>query len=229
LCGWCLDRARKRVICASPQRRSASPARCKYPAERVGGAVPTRRLTSGVLRWYGRSVGAWDPVPLEYSIVWLTCAVTCGLDANRGWLAGCCSRSSTCWFAGYSASRSWCSARTWPRMLSCWPSGTRTRAAPERRADTVRAGRPGVVRCASAADTPSALGRGLPRDASDAAGLAPSGGCEKVRHEQTAQARPPAGNSQHRPPGERESAVGLPPDPRRADQARPHNRGVHRL
>jgi hypothetical protein len=32
-----------------------------YSAGRVGGAVPTRRLTSGVLRWYGRSVGAWDP------------------------------------------------------------------------------------------------------------------------------------------------------------------------
>ena len=44
-----------------------------------------------------------------------------------GWLAGCCSRSSTCWFAGYSAWPSWYSARTWRRTLSCWCSGTRTR------------------------------------------------------------------------------------------------------
>src|SRR5690349_5490534 len=44
-----------------------------------------------------------------------------------GWLAGCCSRSSTCWFTRYSASLSYCSARTWPRMLSCWCSGMRTR------------------------------------------------------------------------------------------------------
>jgi len=44
-----------------------------------------------------------------------------------GRLAGCCSRSSTCWFAGYSASLSWCSVRTWRRMLNCWCSGTRTR------------------------------------------------------------------------------------------------------
>jgi hypothetical protein len=50
-------------------------------------------------------------------------------------------------------------------------------------------------------------------------GLAPQAGSEKVRHEQTAQPRPPARHAQHRPPcrppGERESAVGLPPDPRR--------------
>jgi putative transposase len=31
---------------------------------------------------------------------------------SDGWLAGCCSRSSTCWLAGYSASPSWCSAGT---------------------------------------------------------------------------------------------------------------------
>jgi hypothetical protein len=48
----------------------------------------------------------------------------CGGD---GWLAGCCSRSSTCWFAGCSAWPSWCSAVTWREMLSCWRSGTRTR------------------------------------------------------------------------------------------------------
>jgi putative transposase len=47
---------------------------------------------------------------------------------------------------------------------------------------------------------PRALGRGLSRDASDAAGLAPQAGCEKVRREQTARAWPPASNPQHRPP-----------------------------
>jgi hypothetical protein len=95
----------------------------------------------------------------------------------------------------------------------CSPSGSRGRA--------------------GAADTPRALGRGLSRVASDSAGLAPQAGCGKVRHEQTARAWPPASNPQHRPPrrspGKRESALGPPPDPRRADQARRHNRAVHRL
>jgi hypothetical protein len=40
-----------------------------------------------------------------------------------------------------------------------------------------------LVHRANAADTPRALDRGLSRDASDAAGLAPQAGCEKVRHE----------------------------------------------
>jgi len=39
---------------------------------------------------------------------------------------------------------------------------------------------------------PPALNRHLPRDARDAAGLAPQAGSEKVRHERAAQARPPA-------------------------------------
>ena len=42
-------------------------------------------------------------------------------------LAGCCSRLSTCWFAEFLAWPSWCSARTWRRMLNCWHSGTSTR------------------------------------------------------------------------------------------------------
>jgi hypothetical protein len=40
-----------------------------------------------------------EPVPPEYSIAWLICAVTCGLEAVMVGLAGCRSRSSTCWFA----------------------------------------------------------------------------------------------------------------------------------
>jgi hypothetical protein len=48
--------------------------------------------------------------------------------------------------------------------------------------------------------TAQALGRSLPRDASDAAGLAPQTGGEEIRHEQAAQARAPADNPEHRPP-----------------------------
>ena len=75
--------------------------------------------------------------------------------------------------------------------------------------------------------------RDLPRDASDAAGLAPQTGREEVRHEQAAQARSSADSPEHRPPcrpaGEGESAVGIPPDPRRADEARPRRSAVHRV
>jgi hypothetical protein len=51
-----------------------------------------------------------------------------------------------------------------------------------RRPGALRAGRPGVVRRAGMAPTAQGLGRDLPRDASDAAGLAPQAGREQVRH-----------------------------------------------
>jgi putative transposase len=54
---------------------------------------------------------------------------------------------------------------------------------------------------ALAAYTAQALGRSLPRDTSDAAGLALQTGRQQVRHEQAAQARPPAGDPKRRPPG----------------------------
>src|ERR1035438_7220122 len=60
-------------------------------------------------------------------------------------------------------------------------------AAPAPRRGAVRAGRPGVVRRAGTAPPPQALDRRLPRDARDAAGLAPQTGGEEVRHEQAAQ------------------------------------------
>jgi hypothetical protein len=69
-----------------------------------------------------------------------------------------------------------------------------------------------------------ALDRHLPRDARDAAGLAPQTGSEKVRHERAAQARPSADGPRHRPPchspREGEPAVGTPPKirPGRPDQ-----------
>src|SRR5258708_38170177 len=58
-----------------------------------------------------------------------------------------------------------------------------------RQPGAVRAGRPGLVRRAGAAYTAQALGRSLPRDASDAAGLAPQAGGEQVRQ------RPPEDTS----------------------------------
>src|SRR6266516_6637429 len=47
---------------------------------------------------------------------------------------------------------------------------------------------------------PQPLGWGLSCHANDAAGLAAQPGREEVRHEQAAQARPPANISEHRPP-----------------------------
>jgi len=103
-----------------------------------------------------------------------------------------------------------------------------------------RPGCPGVPRrpgegCRAArapARASQALDRHLPRDASNAPGLASQTGRQQIRHEQAAQARPPAGGPGHRPPGrprgEGGSAAGTPPDPRRADQARRDGRAVHR-
>ena len=46
-----------RAACTSQQPTSLE----QIIGREGGGAVPTHRLTSGVLRWYGRNVGAWDP------------------------------------------------------------------------------------------------------------------------------------------------------------------------
>ena len=63
--------------------------------------------------------------------------------------------------------------------------------------------------------------------------LAPQAGREEVRHEQAARAGPPADSPEHRPPcrpaGEGESAVGIPPDPRRNDETRRDGGAVHGL
>ena len=78
--------------------------------------------------------------------------------------------------------------------------------------------------------SPQAQVRDLPGNARDAAGLAPQAGRDEIRHEETAQARTAADCPEHRPPcpsaGEGESAVGIPPDPRRADKARPRRCAV---
>src|ERR1022692_4382265 len=60
-----------------------------------------------------------------------------------------------------------------------------------RHENAARPGRLGVVHSAGTAPTAQALDRDLPRDASDAPGLAPQTGRQQVRHEQAAQARPP--------------------------------------
>ena len=57
----------------------------------------------------------------------LDCVTDLRCHQLAGWLAGCCLRSPTCWFAGYSVWLCCYSAGTWRRMLSCWHSGTRTR------------------------------------------------------------------------------------------------------
>ncbi len=78
---------------------------------------------------------------------------------------------------------------------------------------------------------PQALDRYLPRDASNAPGLAPQAGREEVLHQQPTQAWPPANSPEHRlpccPAGKGESTVGIPPDPRRADETRSDGRAVH--
>jgi len=59
-----------------------------------------------------------DPVPPEYSIAWLTCAVTCGLDAVAvGWPG---LLMITCFLVRRVLGlASWCSAGTWPKMPNC--------------------------------------------------------------------------------------------------------------
>ena len=109
-----------------------------------------------------------------------------------GWLAGCYSRSSTCWLAGYSAWPSWCSAATGRRMPNCWCSGTRTRCCAGTPAGSGTSQQTGCGSPRWHGCSAQALDRDLPRHARDAAGLAPQAGRGQVRHEQSAQARPPA-------------------------------------
>jgi hypothetical protein len=67
-----------------------------------------------------------DPVPLEYSIVRLICAVTCSREAVMvGW-PGAAQDRLLAGSQGTGPGRRGVSAGTWPRMLSCWCSGTRT-------------------------------------------------------------------------------------------------------
>ena len=82
-----------------PSATACPPCRALRTARRR--ADPVRRPQGravGFGQWAGRpgDGGCSDPVPLEYSIEWLTCAVASMTGRGDGWLAGCCSRSSTC-------------------------------------------------------------------------------------------------------------------------------------
>ncbi len=150
-----------------------------------------------------------------------------GTPRGDGWLTGCCSRSSTCWFAGYSAWPSWYAVRTWRRTLNYRCSGTRTRC------------------CAATLagyGTSRPIGCGSPRwHGSSPAGAGPKSSRLRPRHcwpgtaglrgEDTTRAggASPGGRRQSRASpassfaGEGESAVGTPPDPRRTDETRHHH------
>ncbi len=106
-------------------------------------------------KWRGPLTCAADPVPLEYSIAWLTGAFASSRGAVMvGWPGAAQDRLP----AGSPATRPGrlgCSVRTWRRMLSCWCPGTRTRccAATPARAGT---GRPDMVRRAGTTPAPQA-------------------------------------------------------------------------
>src|ERR1019366_2324511 len=172
-------------------------------------------------------------VPLEYSIEWLTCAFVSRLDVVLVGLPGAAQDRLLARVPGTRPGGPGVPRRPGEGCRAARAPARERGAAPARRPDTVRAGRPGVVRRASTAPPPQPLDRNLPRDARDAPGLAPQAGREPVRHEQAAQPRPPADDPEHRPPGrppgQGESAVGIPADPRRADQARRDGRAVYRV
>jgi hypothetical protein len=78
------DRAYATAVVPAPGPATATvPA---WPAVRLAG----RRAPAGYL------VPGRNPVPLEYSIGYVTCTVADMMGRSGGWLAGCCSRSSTC-------------------------------------------------------------------------------------------------------------------------------------
>src|SRR5450759_870126 len=121
------------------------------------------------------------PVPLEYSIEWLTCAIASRLDVVMVGLPGAAQDRLPAHVPGTRPGRPGV-----PRGPGegCGAAGAPARergAAPAPRRGAVRAGRPGVVRRAGAAPAAQALDRSLPCDAGDAAGLAPQTGGEEVR------------------------------------------------
>src|SRR6266536_3276403 len=109
-------------------------------------------------------------------------------------------------------------------MLNCWCCGTRMRCCAAMSAGYVASRATGCGSPRWHGSFPAGAGPKSSREASDAAGLASQTGREKVRHERAALARPAADDPERRPlgrsPGEGESAVGIPPDPRRADETR---------
>jgi len=86
-----------------------------------------------------------NPVPLEYSIGWLTRAIGSRLDVVMVGLPGAAQDRLSAHVPGNSAWPSWCSAATGRRMPRCWCSGTRTRCCVGTLPGGVRVGRPGVT------------------------------------------------------------------------------------
>jgi hypothetical protein len=174
-----------------------------------------------------------DPVPLEYSIGRVTCTVANVMSAVMVGLPGAAQDRLHADMPGTQPGRPGVPRRPGEGCRAARAPARERGAAPARRPGTVRAGRPGAARRAGAAYPAQALDRRLRRDARDAPRIAPQTGWQQVRHEQAAQARPSADGPERRPPdgspGDGESAVGTPPDPRRTDEARRDGRTVHRV
>src|ERR1039457_7455250 len=130
-----------------------------------------------------------DPVPPENSITGLNCDLDLAADAVMvGWPDAAQDRLS----ADALVIRPSCPGVSRGPGEERRVAGAPTRergAAPERRPGAVRASRPGLVRRAYPVHPAAALGRGLPRDACNAAGLAPQTRRQEVRH-QAPPARP---------------------------------------
>src|ERR1039457_3577422 len=128
-----------------------------------------------------------------------------------GWL-GADEDRFTCSCAGYPAWLSRWSAVTGRRTPGCWCSATKTPCCAGTPAGCAMTRRPGLVRRAHPVHPAPALGRDLPRDARDTAGLEPQARRQEIRHQQAAPARPPGDGPEHRPanrpPGAREPALG---------------------
>ena len=120
-----------------------------------------------------------DPVPLEYSIGWLTCAFASRLGAVMvGWPGAAQDRlPAGCRVLGLAVLvfRRDLAKDAELLVLRHENAVLRRHARP----DPVRSQPTGVVRRAGTAHTAQALGRSLPRDARDAAGLAPQAGGER--------------------------------------------------
>ena len=173
-----------------------------------------------------------DPVPLEESIERLTCAIACGQDAVIVGRPGATQdrRLLVCRILGLAV------------LMLRGQEAKEAELLVLRHENAVLRRHAGRIRyepadrawfAALAPLLPRRRDRNLPRDAPDAAGLAPQAGSEKVRHEREAQAWPPADGRGHRPPchspREGEPAVGTPPDPRQTGETRRDGRAVHRL
>lgn len=115
------------------------------------------------------------------------------------------------------------------RRTTGTPTRERGAAQTSRASGALRAGGPTVVRRAVLPDTPAAMGAGLPGDSRDFARVAPKARHMRLGLQQASEQAWPttAGEGDQgvrTAEGPRESAMGLPPDPRRAGSARASGR-----